>query len=127
MDNNEQQYQSIPSPFMDGEQEAPVVTPEVETVETVPVTEETLPAQAPGMTEDEITADRKARYDACMADINSILGKHEFTLSAVSEVNPTMKISVAVQLVDVKDYSFDAALAQSLNQPGMSLNGAVTS
>ena len=114
--------QGVPSPFMD--EEATTVTPEVE---TVPVIEEATPAQATGMTDEEITADRKTRYDACMADINAILGKHEFTLSAVSEVNPTMKISVAVQLVDIKDYSFDAALAQSLNQPGISLNGAVTS
>ena len=110
------QEQSIPSPFMDEEVET------VEDVATVPVTE----AKAP-LTEDEITADRKARYDACMAGINVVLGQHEFTLSAVSEVNPSMKISVAIQLVDIKDYSFDAALAQSLNQPGISVNGAVTS
>lgn len=62
------------------------------------------------MNEKQIKADRQVRATDCHKEIEAILGKYEFTLLAEDIIGTQTKISVNIQLVDLKKY--DSPIAQ---------------
>lgn len=63
------------------------------------------------MTEQEIRDDRNKRADECKAEIESVLKKYEFVLTAEDNWTPNTKVKVEISFVDLKRYNA-AVLAQ---------------
>jgi hypothetical protein len=63
------------------------------------------------MNEQQILADRQRRVEACKADIDAALSKWEFNLVSEGQIGDQVKVSVMVQLQDLKKYP-DAEVAQ---------------
>lgn len=62
------------------------------------------------MDDKEIQKDRQTRMAACKDEIESVLGKYNFALTAEDNWTPNTKIQVQIQFMDLKKY--DAPLAQ---------------
>ncbi len=65
------------------------------------------------MTQQEIQVDRNKRADACKAEIEAVLKKNEFFLTAEDNWTPNTKIKVEISFVDLKKY--DAVVAEVAN------------
>lgn len=63
------------------------------------------------MNEDQIFADRQVRVAACKDEIDAVLKKWEFNLVSEGNLSDTVKVSVMIQLQDLKKYP-DAEVAQ---------------
>ncbi len=63
------------------------------------------------MTDLEIQKDRSTRADACKVEIENVLAKYEFSMTAEDNWTPNTKIKVDISFVDLKKYA-TADLAQ---------------
>lgn len=75
------------------------------------------------MNEQEIQKDRNDRADACKKELEAVLSKYQFALTAEDNWTPNTKIKVEIAFQDFKKY--DAAVAEAAN-PSVPLGQTAT-